>query len=460
MDMAISAAPVSSQPKATTTASETNATASASGSGDFKQTLTSSMKEQGGASATASKAEASGASKPAAETVASGEASGAELLTADQVIEAIGQLLQALQSEDLSGNADQTDAADQLKDMLDQLNAMLALLGGQMVEPLPLTPGREAVDMSADVQQALVQLQETIGRGQLGAAQLGNSQQWLGSQLKGLKQAFGQLQASMQAASNAAQQADSVQAAPAANGSTKPVVNVQQAEPVQAKATVLLDQLNRQSVSPQLLQLIAAQGSSEEDTDGSDTTATASEDFANVLNMQTSQLTDAARSASAVRQVNVAAPVPAQQFAETMANLMVGKFEVKTAAGLSEARLTLTPEHLGQVDVRISVHNGQLTALFVAESSSAKDLLDNQLAQLRTNLQSQGLNVEKLEVTQQSVESQMSHQHREGSGRQQSEDGVRIGDQAESDEAAFEAELAQQSVIRDLGYGRSINFKA
>jgi flagellar hook-length control protein FliK len=95
-----------------------------------------------------------------------------------------------------------------------------------------------------------------------------------------------------------------------------------------------------------------------------------------------------------------------------MADLMVNKFEVKTAAGMSEAKLTLTPEHLGQVDVRISVQNGQLTALFVTDTSAAKDMLDNQLALLRANLQSQGLSVDKLEVSQQSVDSQMAQRQR------------------------------------------------
>lgn len=67
--------------------------------------------------------------------------------------------------------------------------------------------------------------------------------------------------------------------------------------------------------------------------------------------------------------------------------------------GVSQARLSLYPENLGQVDVRISSHNGVLTAHLVADTWIAKELLDGQLDQLRQALQNQGLQVNKLEVS-------------------------------------------------------------
>jgi flagellar hook-length control protein FliK len=67
--------------------------------------------------------------------------------------------------------------------------------------------------------------------------------------------------------------------------------------------------------------------------------------------------------------------------------------------GLSEAKITLIPEHLGQLQVKIAMQNGQLTAQLMAETTVARDLLENQLPQLRAALQSQGIQVEKLEVT-------------------------------------------------------------
>lgn len=46
------------------------------------------------------------------------------------------------------------------------------------------------------------------------------------------------------------------------------------------------------------------------------------------------------------------------------------------------------------------MQNGHLVAQFMTEHSGAKDMLEQQMNQLRAALQSQGLQVEKLEVTQ------------------------------------------------------------
>jgi len=68
---------------------------------------------------------------------------------------------------------------------------------------------------------------------------------------------------------------------------------------------------------------------------------------------------------------------------------------------LSEARIRLIPEHLGELDVKISVQNGTVTALFTAETAAAREMLEMQLPMLRTALQQQGFQVDRLVVTQQ-----------------------------------------------------------
>ncbi|ANS74002.1 hypothetical protein AWM70_04980 [Paenibacillus yonginensis] len=106
------------------------------------------------------------------------------------------------------------------------------------------------------------------------------------------------------------------------------------------------------------------------------------------------------------------APVPVEQFAQEMTRFVVSKLDIVKLQGVSEAKISLTPEHLGQVDIRITLHNGQLVAQFVTEHAFAKDSLEQQMSQLRTALQSQGLQVEKLEVTQNS--SLSSHMYQDG----------------------------------------------
>lgn len=117
----------------------------------------------------------------------------------------------------------------------------------------------------------------------------------------------------------------------------------------------------------------------------------------------------------------MAQPVPVEQFAKEMTNLVVNKLEFVKLQGFTEARISLNPEHLGQVDIRITMQNGQLIAQFMTRNSDARELLDQQMAQLRSALQGQGLQVEKLEVTQssQSSSSQLYQDGRQsGSGQQ------------------------------------------
>jgi len=160
-----------------------------------------------------------------------------------------------------------------------------------------------------------------------------------------------------------------------------------------------------------------------------------------------------------------APPVPVEQFAKTMESLIVKQFRVTNVNGQTEARLSLTPEHLGQVHVKISMHNGQLMAMFVADSAAAKELLENQMVQLRSALQSQGLQVEKLEVAQSSVHSNFfqdrgnQHGREQGGSRQNKAKGESAGDNV-----SFDTDLAQttleQAVNQTLGYGRGISARA
>ncbi|MHA7963033.1 flagellar hook-length control protein FliK [Paenibacillus sp. CAU 1782] len=150
--------------------------------------------------------------------------------------------------------------------------------------------------------------------------------------------------------------------------------------------------------------------------------------------------------------------VLAEDFAETMRGMIVQKFDIRTMNGASEARLTLFPEHLGGVDVRISMQGGVLTAVFMTDTAQAKDMLENQMAQLRSALQAQGLNVDKLEVTQSESASVLQGQNGQEQGNrnpfrnsQNQQEDDRVTDNA------FEAEVAEQAAIQGLGFGRSIN---
>ncbi|SET43699.1 flagellar hook-length control protein FliK [Paenibacillus sp. NFR01] len=117
--------------------------------------------------------------------------------------------------------------------------------------------------------------------------------------------------------------------------------------------------------------------------------------------------------------------VHVQQFAQEMNSFISGKLDIVQKGGVAEATMTLFPDNLGQVDVKITMQNGHLVAQFLTEHSGAKDLLEQQMNQLRSALVSQGLQVEKLEVAQssgsQAMFSQFTGQQgkQSGSGQQQ-----------------------------------------
>lgn len=146
----------------------------------------------------------------------------------------------------------------------------------------------------------------------------------------------------------------------------------------------------------------------------------------------------------------------ADKFADTMSGMIVQKFSIATFNGISEAKLKLYPEQLGQVDVRITMQNGQLTAVFQTDTSMAKELIENQMAQLRASLQAQGLHVDKLNVThEQAATLEFDQQQEKQSG------GRFTNQEDQSDnshgEASFETELIEQVVIQQLGFGRAVN---
>jgi len=170
-----------------------------------------------------------------------------------------------------------------------------------------------------------------------------------------------------------------------------------------------------------------------------------------------------AKSDPALAKASLPAQVPAQQFAEQMGRFLVKQFQLTQGNGTTEAKLSLTPEHLGQVDIRIVMHNGQLTAQFIAGNPAARELLENQMAQLRAALNGQGLQVERLEVVQQppsSAGTSLMHQEQRQSNSGNGNGSNHRSENAFEDPAAFADELERNSSLKEIGYGSSINVTA
>ncbi|NEW05548.1 hypothetical protein GK047_05885 [Paenibacillus sp. SYP-B3998] len=149
----------------------------------------------------------------------------------------------------------------------------------------------------------------------------------------------------------------------------------------------------------------------------------------------------------------------AANFSEEMTEHVLKTMKITLADGISEAKLSLFPKNLGHVDVKITMHQGQLIAQFAADTVAAKQMLESQLPQLRQALQTQGLQVEKLEVTQNAnMQSSMFQDQRQQqfSNQSQRQNKSRSGDY-QADSADFNQEIENVAQTRTATYGNSFD---
>jgi len=67
--------------------------------------------------------------------------------------------------------------------------------------------------------------------------------------------------------------------------------------------------------------------------------------------------------------------------------------------GVSELKVTLKPESLGEVALRLLSDNGIITARFIAENYQVKEIIESNFNTLHESLNAQGLNVSQLSVS-------------------------------------------------------------
>ena len=119
---------------------------------------------------------------------------------------------------------------------------------------------------------------------------------------------------------------------------------------------------------------------------------------------QAAQNTQAVQNASAdVLDAATVAPIGrqvAQQVEQGMLSTIKG--------GGSRLDLQLNPQELGTINVTLSVRNGEVSAIIRSEKSETADMINRQVDVIRTNLEQQGLKVDKLEVRQETRQEQNS----------------------------------------------------
>ncbi|MFF2482648.1 flagellar hook-length control protein FliK [Paenibacillus sp. NPDC058071] len=447
MEMGISGA-TTSQTTTSAASSTTGGGQTKANAGQFQQTLSGQM--NGSASAQTDKAGSASATilssiAPTAVGTTLGSAEATDLLA---IIDHLIAELTAVQEQ--APNQDEQDAAaEELQAMLEQLQALLALLGAPAMNPSNTAAGQGEQDpengggklesVKQHLQTSLFQLQELLQDGTMKRVQQQEPTQLVLKQLQTLGEA---LQTRKEAGAEAKlTQAVETTAAPTASQSA------------------WLQRLSDKAGHPSVL--LAAVESTETELTGRLTALTGEE--SQTVQQPAVILADTARHSS-IHQAAKALLQPYVQvdaFADKMTSFVQKLNFSILGDGLSEAKLQLFPEQLGQVDVRISVQNGILTAVFRADSASAKDMLDNQMAQLRASLQAQGLSVDKLEVTHSETASQLSNGYLgQGDSRQSFSNREQSKGDWVGDDGSFEEDVTEQIAIQDLGFGRAVNATA
>jgi flagellar hook-length control protein FliK len=88
---------------------------------------------------------------------------------------------------------------------------------------------------------------------------------------------------------------------------------------------------------------------------------------------------------------------------------IVRKAVIQLGNGQHEAKIDLKPDYLGHVRMQVITENQQVTVRILTEFSFVKDLIENNAHQLKSDLQQQGLGVDKLEVSVSHDEKQYKH---------------------------------------------------
>jgi len=96
--------------------------------------------------------------------------------------------------------------------------------------------------------------------------------------------------------------------------------------------------------------------------------------------------------------------------ASEIINQMIEKMKVDVRANVSEVRITLRPEALGDVSLKIITERGIVTAQFLAENERVKEIIESNFNILKDALEKQGVSISSLSVE---VGSERGNQMRE-----------------------------------------------
>ena len=135
-------------------------------------------------------------------------------------------------------------------------------------------------------------------------------------------------------------------------------------------------------------------------------------------------------------------------FSAQAMNQIVQKAVLSLNNGQSEVQIDLKPEFLGHIRMQIVSESQQVAIKIVTEFPFVKDMLESNLAQLKAELQAQGLEIDELEVSVARDSNPQDEQNQKLAATSKHKS-------ADNDITAEDGESAEQSQTRSLGSGGS-----
>lgn len=86
---------------------------------------------------------------------------------------------------------------------------------------------------------------------------------------------------------------------------------------------------------------------------------------------------------------------------------------IKLPNGVTEMKIQLHPHELGKIDIKLTSQQGNLTAMFLADTAVGKEMLENSLHILRHSLIQQGVQVDRIEVISSASSNALNGDHLE-----------------------------------------------
>ena len=142
--------------------------------------------------------------------------------------------------------------------------------------------------------------------------------------------------------------------------------------------------------------------------------------------------------------------------AEDVISQLSEKIKVDVRGNLTEMRINLKPEHLGDISLKVMTQNGIVSAQLIAENEQVRAIIETNLNELRDMLSGQGLNISQLTV---SVNDGNSGFERADYRYQQQRQGRRIG--RVSSIAEELPEIPQSGTNEDYGHSEiGVDYRA